>query len=218
VDIFIDVILSLSIVKNFFFLIFLLRYNKMSNANFRKVEHMAGPLSEMVVADAEISNLNANVSSSVTTSLAGGALTQATVVGYAPTGWIGAAANHNLNKQPGLPQATALTDPQLVVLPFGAVVTNVIANDNGVLNTGAANVSVGTAPTLATATNNALLTAALVGSLVTGAAAGTNLAFGTAGSILSVATGPAGNVLVALPDAAVTAGDLCVIVEYVVQN
>ena len=90
------------------------------NQNFSVITNAAAQLSELNVGK-------------LTTSSIDGKFTEYTVTGYAPTGFASAAvgAKLNLNKAPGLPQASATTDANLLRIPKRVKVVSVYATNNG---------------------------------------------------------------------------------------
>ena len=81
-------------------------------------------------AAAQLSELNVG---RITTASIDGKLTEFTLVGYAPTDFATAAvgAKFNLNKAPGLPQAAADTDPNLLRIPKRAALVSAYTTNNG---------------------------------------------------------------------------------------
>ena len=81
-------------------------------------------------AAAQLSELNVG---RITTASIDGKLTEFTLVGYAPTDFATAAdgAVFNLNKAPGLPQATVTTDANLLRIPKRAALVSAYTTNNG---------------------------------------------------------------------------------------
>tara|TARA_B100001059_G_scaffold227060_1_gene256335 strand:- start:76 stop:627 length:552 start_codon:yes stop_codon:yes gene_type:complete len=81
-------------------------------------------------ATAQLSVLNVG---RITAASIDGKLTEFTVTGYAPSDFATAAdgAKLNLNKAPGLPQATATTDPNLLRIPKRAALVSAYVTNNG---------------------------------------------------------------------------------------
>ena len=98
------------------------------NQNFSVITNAAAQLSELNVGKITAASID-------------GKFTEYTVTGYAPTGFASAAvgAKLNLNKAPGLPQATVVTDPNLLRIPSGLLSVSAYANNNGttITSTGA---------------------------------------------------------------------------------
>ena len=90
------------------------------NQNFTGITNAAAQLSELNVGKITAASID-------------GKLTEFTLVGYAPTGFASAAvgAKLNLNKAPGLPQASATTDATLLRIPKRVKVVSVYATNNG---------------------------------------------------------------------------------------
>ena len=90
------------------------------NQNFSVITNAAAQLSELNVGKITAASID-------------GKFTEYTVTGYAPTGFASAAvgAKLNLNKAPGLPQASATTDANLLRIPKRVKVVSVYATNNG---------------------------------------------------------------------------------------
>ena len=110
------------------------------NQNFSVITNAAAQLSELNVGK-------------LTTSSIDGKFTEYTVTGYAPTGFASAAvgAKLNLNKAPGLPQASAPTDPNLLRIPKRVKLVSAYTTNNGTTIVGSgATLDVGLNAALAT--------------------------------------------------------------------
>ena len=98
------------------------------NQNFTGITNAAAQLSELNVGRMQVSSID-------------GKLTEITLVGYAPVELATASSGTilNLNKAPGLPQATVVTDPNLLRIPSGLLSVSAYANNNGttITSTGA---------------------------------------------------------------------------------
>jgi hypothetical protein len=109
------------------------------NQNFTGITNAAAQLSELNVGRMQVSSID-------------GKLTEITLVGYAPVELATASSGTilNLNKAPGLPQATVVTDPNLLRIPSGLLSVSAYANNNGttITSTGGATFDLGLNPTL----------------------------------------------------------------------
>ena len=190
----------------------------MSNANFRKVENIAGPLSELVASDAKLSNAevadleagNASIASQVfapVSSPTGTALVQKQLVGYSPVPFTGAAPV-SLNLAPGQPWVISGATGGLALLPVGAIVLDVVASNNGTVIVGPASFDVGSAAL--NTTSATLFTTILLATVNAGGAAHNATALGSAGLTSTVVDG----FLSADPATAPTSGDMRVVVQY----
>ena len=101
-------------------------------------------------AAAQLSELNVG---RITTASIDGKLTEFTLVGYAPTDFATAAdgAVFNLNKAPGLPQATPTATANLLRIPKRAALVSAYVTNNGttITSSGGAFLRVGVSTTLA---------------------------------------------------------------------
>ena len=194
----------------------------LSNASYMKVNNQAGQLSDLSVADASVFNLV--VSNLVTGNLVvqNAVYTRGTVVAYAPTSFatltdlVGAAM---LNVPGGAP-ATVATDPRIVTLPAGAMIVNVLSDNNGtaITTTGGGALFVNVNPD----TFNGIATPApaILSSLNTAI----NLApipfAGNSGAVVSAVAGEnIVNVSISAgPNDPLLTGDLRVVIEYMVLN
>ena len=90
------------------------------NQNFTGITNAAAQLSELNVGRMQVSSID-------------GKLTEITLVGYAPVELATASSGTilNLNKAPGLPQATATTDPNLLRIPKRAALVSAYVTNNG---------------------------------------------------------------------------------------
>jgi len=188
----------------------------MSNANFTKVDSLAGQLSDLNVADARVDELTAHtINADLTYSSSG--WEHHTIVGFVPGPFVGAAAAHNLNTTQGTAQAVSLLAGDLLVLPLGAVVLGAYVDNNGTTIAGPASFGIGWNPALAvTATN--IATALLLATANVGGAVGfVGTALASAGAALAASL--AANMVVSVtPSALVSAGDLRVTVEFLLRN
>ena len=207
------------------------------NQDFNNVENVAGqiPLLEVDALRAQsvgVNELNLNGSISDKNAYPGSVLHR--VVGYAPASFGTTAANGGvfLNKSPGLPKSLNGSAAQLLVLPVGAKLIRATLTNNGTTVTpSGASLNVGVESWKATPNNDAVFQGAVVG-LAT--ASGINNAqgvtvsanvtiqanggFGSTGTAdpatpVTVAAG-AQNVSVIVKGAALTAGDLALVIEY----
>ena len=163
------------------------------NQNFTGITNAAAQLSELNVGKITAASID-------------GKLTEFTLVGYAPTGFASAAvgAKLNLNKAPGLPQASADTDANLLRIPKRVKVVSVYATNNGTT-------IVGSGATLDVGLNAARATSPSPLSLDGTPIASCNI--GVLGMTGAGGTGDAGTTTetfgaVEVKDAALTAGDL----------
>ena len=164
------------------------------NQNFTGITNAAAQLSELNVGKITAASID-------------GKLTEFTLVGYAPTGFASAAvgAKLNLNKAPGLPQASATTDANLLRIPKRVKVVSVYATNNGTTITsgGAAVLDVGLNAALATSPSPLSLDDTPIASCNTGVLGMTG-AGGTGDAGTTTETFGA----VEVKTAALTAGDL----------
>jgi len=158
------------------------------------------------------------------------------VTGFAPIGFstAGIASVTNLMRVPGVPAATVVTEPNLLHLPPGALVTRVVVTNNGTPVVGGTSFTIGTKnSTLSSALTNAtttnMVTAMLLatvnstsGGSVGGITAVTELALGTAGQAATISSlagqvqGAFDNlVAVTVNTSANTSGDLAVQITYI---
>ena len=163
------------------------------NQNFTGITNAAAQLSELNVGKITAASID-------------GKLTEFTLVGYAPTGFASAAsgAKLNLNKAPGLPQASDLTDATLLRIPKRVKVVSVYATNNGTT-------IVGSGAVLDVGLNAALATSPSPLSLTGTPIASCNI--GVLGMTGAGGTGDAGTTTVTfgaveVKAAALTAGDL----------
>lgn len=208
------------------------------NQDFNNVENVAGqiPLLEVDALRAQsvgVNELNLNGSISDKNAYPGSVLHR--VVGYAPASFGTTAKGGGvfLNKSPGLPKSLNGSAAQLLVLPVGAKLIRATLTNNGttVTSNGAPTLDVGVESWKATPNNADVFSSAVVG---LAAASGINNAqgvtvsanatiqatggFGSTGGAaaatpVTVAAG-AQNVSVLVKDAALTAGDLALVIEY----
>jgi hypothetical protein len=174
----------------------------MSNAQFSKVENLAGHLSALSTANAAISNATVNGSLNVGNLVQDSSATSTTVYGYAPTQFATAVAGTSVSllTQPGVTQATALTAANLLHLPASSTITRVVVTNNGTAIVGGTSFTIGTnSALLAASLNGAPTTTPVVamllatvnaagGGSVGGTAAVTELALGTAGQVTTTST------------------------------
>lgn len=183
------------------------------NAQFTKVDNLAGHLSDLNVSDAKVGVLSVQGNLTVGGDVLQGGVQTGTVVGYTPTGVL-AVASYTLVRTAGSSAVTVATDPQAITLPVGAVVKsisyvgqNTFTQSGGTfgIGTGALNaastadVAVGT-PTLANGAGGANLS--LLGSTTTGDAA------------TVVPASPSNYLNLDVVAASITVGQLCVTIEY----
>jgi hypothetical protein len=213
------------------------------NSNFTKIETLASPLSEVTSSD--LSTVSLVVEDTFHTgsmrTLAPNTLT--TVVGYAPTQFAtaGIASSFTFLTAPGLSQATATTDENLLVIPPSARITKIQVMNNGTTIVGVgATLTIGTLPIASgvqVAPATALVTAmtiAVANTALGGGIAGgsfftdngedpdtTNTQLGTAGQAYTVAertyiaaSSTLNLAAVTVNTAALTAGDLVVRITY----
>ena len=208
------------------------------NQDFNNVENVAGqiPLLEVDALRAQsvgVNELNLNGSISDKNAYPGSVLHR--VVGYAPASFGTTAKDSGvfLNKSPGLPKSLNGSAAQLLVLPVGAKLIRATLTNNGttVTSSGSANLNVGVESWKATPNNVDVFKGALVAAAT---ASGINNAQGvtvsanvlvlgnsgfgssgeaTAATPVTVAAG-AQNVSVLVNGAALTAGDLALVIEY----
>ena len=168
---------------------------------------IAGNQNFTVITNAAAQQSELNVGK-ITTASIDGKLTEYTVTGYVPTDFATAAvgAKLNLNKAPGLPQATAPTDAKLLRIPKHVRLVSAYTTNNGTTITS------GGAATLDVGLNAALATSPSIIIYATSPLAKFNA--GVLG--LQPATAPAGDIgpttetfgAVEVNTAALTAGDL----------
>ena len=132
---------------------------------------IAGNQNFTVITNAAAQQSELNVGK-ITTASIDGKLTEYTVTGYVPTDFATAAvgAKLNLNKAPGLPQATAPTDAKLLRIPKHVRLVSAYTTNNGTTITsgGAATLDVGLNAALATSPSPLSLTATPFASCNTG--------------------------------------------------
>lgn len=197
------------------------------NDGFNKIQHMTDHLSELNLTTGRVVDLSAgSVTTQVLNQAVVGLGTVWQVVGYAPTSFATGAINsvHFLNNSPASAAASAVGDSQLLLLPAGAQVLSVLANNNGTTVAGGTTFDVGTEVWSASPTGNAnLLAAATLASLNAGVSAGnlqnavTPVALGTVGAVINTAAAAeAANtgVTIQVLSVANTAGDAAVTVSY----
>ena len=192
------------------------------NQYFTRIENAAGQLNFLSTASGSLNldNLNLGVGTFGT-----GGRTLYTAVGYAPTTFATTVATGvvNLNVNPNLGQASSVTDTNLLLLPGGAQIVAVNANNNGTTIVGGTDFDIGLNAALATTDNSimdavtlATLNSARGGNVVDstgGLTAGTNL--GGAGNAATTVSVTAGDVVaVTVNTTPNTAGDLKVTIQY----
>ena len=185
------------------------------NQNFHPIVNLAGFLSNISTDEASIAN---------NLYLGGhnnGQMPVRTLIGYAPTSFgTGTLGTFPINNAPNLPQATALTDPQLLHFPQGALLLEVTATNNDTTITsvgvplldlghlsGAAFPLVGTPDQGLDGTD--LITNVNAGVAASGCAGVTCL-----GGVGSIGAGPNEVVAIEVTVAAVATGDLKVTLTY----
>jgi len=148
------------------------------NQSFTNVANLAGQLTNLDVSSASASNLQVN-NLRVDNQLQAGTFfdnqwVENVVVGYAPLGFanlvIGGVVN--LNRVPGVPAALNAADPNLLLLPDGAMISGVTLSNNGTALApgGADTVQVDTGvPAFPAAAGALSLVAATAASVVNGA-------------------------------------------------
>jgi hypothetical protein len=202
------------------------------NGNFVKVLNRAGQIEQLDASDAQLTSVTSETVTSQTyrdVLNVPGRGTLQSVVGYAPTGFgtTAAGAGVFLNVKEGLAPATTINDVQLLTLPTGAVILNVQGTNNNTTLAGTgATFTVGVEAFAATPSDASLFTTASLDDVNNpgGVIAGSGLDHvGAAGAGLGGAgvTRPgvhvhagSANVGVLVNNAALTAGDFAVRVEY----
>ena len=131
------------------------------NETFTSVSYLSAQLPQLNVANLTAASID-------------GQLGEFTVTGYAPTTFstLGIGGVVNLNRLPGLPQATVATDTNLLVIPPRSVINSVFATNNGTTITsgGAATLDIGLNAALTT-TDDAGLNDSPIATINNGAAA-----------------------------------------------
>lgn len=123
----------------------------MSTANssfLGQIKHISGPLTELNASQGKFNKVDANVvnATSVTTQKSG--VVEATVVGFAPTGYYTLAAGGELSlvDLPSGYSPTGSGDTHVITLPAGAFIKSVVIDNNGVTNTGGGTIGLGLGP------------------------------------------------------------------------
>lgn len=217
------------------------------NENFSKVENVTGTFSELVLSDGKVSHLHAEDlhAEELTTNgvfnrfVAPGLGSQPAesavgytgdglykqVIGYAPSSFSTAAAGSTLflNNIPDAAAATSASSSQLLSLPVGARIAQVVVSNNGTTVTGATTIKIGTqawsaSPAVSGATIANLMTIASINS-TGGAYLGgivTTLPLGDVGAPFPVLAALTTNINIDVtPTATVLTGDLVVVITYV---
>ncbi len=208
------------------------------NQDFNKVENVAGqiPLLEVDALRSQsvgVNELNLTGSISDINAYPGRVLHR--VVGYAPASFGTTASNNGvfLNKSPGLPKSINGSAAQLLVLPVGAKLIRATITNNGTTVTSGGsptlNVSVESwkaNPTQSNLFQNAIVDVASASSInnAQGVTVSANVeilgnaGFGASGTATPATpvtvTAGAQNVGVLVKNAALTAGDLALVIEY----
>ena len=115
----------------------------MSNASFLgNIKHVAGPHTEFQSSEVKSSSISAGSVTSTFSEIVNQGYREATLVAFAPNTWPTLAAGGvvNLVDKAGL---GAPTSANASVVPAGSVITDVIADDNGVAIAGGTNVHIG---------------------------------------------------------------------------
>jgi hypothetical protein len=195
-----------------------------SNLSFTRVTNSTEQLSNLNVSDAKAGSLSVGSITAGNVNLVNavpGVGTLHQVLGYAPMGFEVASANDTmfLNVRPGSTVATDVTDSQLLVLPAGAQILNVVVTNNGTVISGGTTFDIGTEVWSSTPTGTSNIGAAvLLTSMNSGVTFGSisALAFGTAGTALAPLTATAENTCLSIQTLSVdnTTGDVAVLVEY----
>lgn len=192
-----------------------------ANATYSgKVRNMAGFLSEIDASDAKLVHLEAGSISSGNILTNNRYFQKGTIQGFAASGFasLAAASQLTLLSVPGLRNATGAGDSRLVLLPAKALVSNVYVNNNGTAITSAAITgfltigpgAIALTPTAASP-DVALMSTVPYVNVNTGSATGHTAA--------PVSESPNNYLNVQATTATINAGDLHVIVDYVVfQN
>ena len=188
-----------------------------------QVKSLAGPLTDVHGSDGRFSNLKTTNVEASSLSLSSRGVTENTLIAFGSTGFATAAVGSlTLNRRPRAAAASASTDPIVASLPAGAVITSVTIDNNGTTITsggsatlaitmGAFNGAASTTPVAATAiaVANAATGAEVSGF---GTAVGSAAVAPVAASVVPASPNNFLNVTVAT--AALTAGDLRVVVKY----
>jgi hypothetical protein len=192
------------------------------NQYFTSIENAAGQLNFLSAASGSLNldNLNLGVGT-----LGTGGRTLYTAVGYAPTTFATTVSTGvvNLNVSANLGQASSATDTNLLLLPGGAQIVAVNANNNGTTIVGGTSFDIGLNASLATGDASIMATVTLAtlnsargGNVVDstgGLTAGTN--FGGTGNAASTVAVTEGDVVaVTVNTTPNTAGDLKVTIQY----